>query len=514
MSPESCISSVLIQHKDQEIAPIAVGIAHCLASVIIIVVLISIITPGFLIASGFISILYFLIAKFYIRAARDLKRIESVQRSPLYQHFGETLSGMTTIRAYGDERRFLRDNLDKINAHNRPFVYLWATNRWLAFRVDFAGALVSFSAGVFVLLSVGKIDAGAAGLAMSYAVTFTENVLWFVRLYGQNEQNMNSVERVKEYMDVEQESPPVIEDKRPGADWPTDGAVEFSNYTTRYRLDLDPVLRNVNLKLQPCEKVGVVGRTGAGKSSMALALFRALEAETGQIFIDGIDIGTIGLKDLRERIMMVPQDPTLFSGTIRNNLDPFELFTDEDIFGALRRVQLISSPGPAGAAKSSTAADGSRPGTAKQENKNPFLSLSSRVAESGTNLSQGQRQLLCLARALLKSPKVLVMDEATASIDYNTDSKIQEAIRELKGQTIITIAHRLKTIVDYDRVVVLERGEVVECGPPWELLRPRAPREGEKRWFREMCETSGELDALEREAKRSYEANRLIDDEP
>lgn len=502
-----------IEAVDQEVAPIVAGVVHCFASIIIIVILISVITPGFLIASVFISILYFFIGKFYIRAARDLKRIESVERSPLYQHFGETLAGMTTIRAYGDERRFIRDNLDKINSHNRPFIYTWATNRWLAFRVDFAGALVALSAGVFIVMSVGKIDAGAAGLAMSYAVTFTENVLWFVRLYGENEQNMNSVERVKEYMDVEREAPPVIEDKRPDADWPTEGAVEFANYTTRYRIDLDPVLRNINLKLQPCEKIGVVGRTGAGKSSMALALFRALEAETGKILIDGVDIGQIGLHDLRERIMMVPQDPTLFSGTIRSNLDPFELFTDEEIFEALRRVQLVGSPGAAANGSDREHAGTSRPSTAKLENKNPFQSLSSRVAESGTNLSQGQRQLLCLARALLKKPKILVMDEATASIDYNTDAKIQEAIRELRGQTIITIAHRLKTIVDYDRVVVLDRGEIVECGAPWELLRPRDDVEGAKRWFREMCEMSGEIEALEREAKLSWDSKRLIDDE-
>jgi ABC-type multidrug transport system fused ATPase/permease subunit len=181
-----------IESVDQEIAPVALGMVHCLASVVSIVILISVITPGFLIAGVFISVIYFFIGKFYIRSSRDLKRLESVMRSPLYQQFGETLAGITTIRAYGDERRFIRDNLNRVDTQNRPFIYLWATNRWLAFRIDITGALVSFFAGVFVILSVGKIDAGAAGLSLTYAVTFTENVLWLVRLYAINEQNMNS----------------------------------------------------------------------------------------------------------------------------------------------------------------------------------------------------------------------------------------------------------------------------------------------------------------------------------
>jgi ABC-type multidrug transport system fused ATPase/permease subunit len=296
-----------IESVDQEVAPVAIGVVHCFASIVTIVILISIITPAFLIAASIISVLYFLIGRFYINSSRDLKRLESVHRSPLYQQFGETLSGMTTIRAYGDERRFIRENLAKINTQHRPFIYLWAANRWLAFRVDVVGALVAFFAGAFVILSVGRIDAGAAGLALTYAVTFTENVLWFVRLYSANEQNMNSVERVKEYLDVEQEAPATIPESKPPSNWPSRGSVEFISYTTRYRPDFDTVLKDVTFKILPGEKVGVVGRTGAGKSSMALALFRALEAEKGKILVDDVDIGLIGLQDLRENIVMVPQ---------------------------------------------------------------------------------------------------------------------------------------------------------------------------------------------------------------
>ncbi|KAF2715080.1 P-loop containing nucleoside triphosphate hydrolase protein [Pleomassaria siparia CBS 279.74] len=550
-----------IEAVDQEVAPVAIGVIHCLASIITIVILISIITPGFLIAGFFITILYTLIGRFYLGSSRDLKRLESIHRSPLYQQFGETLSGMTTIRAYGDERRFVRENLAKINTQHRPFIYLWAANRWLAFRVDVVGALVSFFAGVFVVRSVGSIDAGAAGLAMTYAVTFTENVLWFVRLYSANEQNMNSVERVKEYLDVDQEAASIVPENRPPSNWPSKGAVEFINYSTRYRTDFDLVLKNVTFRILSGEKIGIVGRTGAGKSSLALALFRALEAETGKILVDDIDIGSIGLQDLRENIVMVPQDPTLFTGTIRSNLDPFSLFTDEEIYTVLREVHLISSvststtragtpeaPGTPQAIEipNSTAAPAvpdlgvsfsaatTNPGSIlanvehihednglarvtshveeteessalQADNKNPFQNLSSPVSESGSNLSQGQRQLLCLARALLKAPKVLLMDEATASIDYATDSKIQETIREIK-KTIITIAHRLQTIIDYDKVLVLDQGSVVEFGDPWDLIRKK---DGS---FRSMCETTGELESLEREARKAFEAKGKVVD--
>ncbi|KAI5791332.1 P-loop containing nucleoside triphosphate hydrolase protein [Pyronema domesticum] len=480
-----------LEAVDQEVAPVALGMIHSLGSVIAIVILITIITPGFLFAGLFITFLYVLIGIFYLRASRDLKRIESIQRSPLYQHFGETLSGIPTIRAYGDERRFVRDNLQKIDDHNRPFFYLWACNRWLGFRVDIAGALVAFFAGAFVVLNVGKIDAGLAGLSLTYAITFTDNVLWVVRLYAINEQNMNSVERVREYIEVDQEAPEIIPDNRPPTSWPEKGAVTFTNYSTRYRPDLDLVLKGVSFSVSPGEKVGIVGRTGAGKSSLTLAMFRSLEAETGKIEIDGIDISTIGLRDLRQSITMVPQDPTLFTGTIRSNLDPFGIHTDAEIFSSLRRVQLISElPEPA-APVSGDAVDNTT-------NKNIFLDLSSPVSESGNNLSQGQRQLVCLARALLRAPKVLIMDEATAAIDYKTDLKIQETIRELDCTTI-TIAHRLRSVVDYDKICVLDQGEVKEFDHPWKLIQM------EGGIFRGMCESSDTMDQLREVAKEAWE---------
>lgn len=496
-----------LEAVDQDIAPTAIGVIACALSVVVTIVLIAAITPGFLIAAFFISLLFYFMAIFYLRASRDLKRLESVQRSPLFQQFGETLSGMTTIRAYGDQRRFIRDNLTKVNTQSRPFIYLWACNRWLAFRADFLGNMVAFFAGVFIILSIGKIDSGAAGISLSYAMTFTDSVLWLVRQYGSNEQNMNSMERIKEYLEVEQEAEAIIEDNRPPESWPDKGSVEFTNYSTRYREDLEPVLRNISLKIQAKEKVGIVGRTGAGKSSLTLALFRALEADTGDISVDGINIGTIGLQDLREKITIVPQDPTLFMGTLRTNLDPFDQFTDEEIFDGLRRVHLIGDDDRKSNPTTPVTPTIRRPedtGSTMASNKNIFLDLSTPVAESGSNLSQGQRQLLCLARAMLKNPKVLVMDEATASIDYNTDARIQETIREMTG-TVITIAHRLQTIVDYDKVLVLDKGEKVEYAHPWELIS------NEETQFYSMCESSGDLDILRKAAKKKWDEGRLLD---
>jgi len=558
-----------MQSVDLDVAPVAAGVLSSLVGAITTVILITIVTPYFLIAAFFLAGMYVAIALFYINSSRDLKRLESANRSPLYQQFGETISGITTIRAYGDETRFIRDNAGRINTHNRPFIYLWATNRWLALRVQWAGALVSFFAAMFVLLSIGKLDAGAAGVSLSYALTFNDSILWLVRLYAENEQNMNHVERVKQYLEVEQEAAARIPERAPASSWPPKGSIEFEGYTTRYRSDLDPVLKNLSVKIEGEEKVGIVGRTGAGKSSLALALFRGLEADEGKIMVDGIDVSRIGLQDLREAITIVPQDPTLFTGTVRNNLDPFGLFTDDEILDALRKVHLIGTPsttvsGMATPLPHKSPQDGTPPDqtpllhpvddpgstatdytahitnfapavvepliathdtpnlapqdiqglsvddpngltkvlTNTRENANIFYNLSSPIAESGTNLSQGQRQLLCLARALLKNPRILVMDEATASIDYATDAKIQETLREVKGSTLITIAHRLKTIIDYDKVMVLDKGEVAEFGAPWDLI------ENEGGDFRGLCESSGELDTLLEAAARAKSAKR------
>lgn len=471
-----------IEAVDQDLAPVATGVAHCVLATIATTLLIAFITPGFLFAGVFIAIMYWAIGVFYIASSRDLKRIDSITKSPVYQHFGETLSGIPTIRAYGIGEKFINDNLAKIDDNNRPFFYLWVSNRWLSFRIDFAGSFVSFAAASMVMLSVGRIDAGLAGLSLSYAIAFSENVLWIVRLYAILEMNMNSVERIQEYMEVEKEAAPIIQDSRPPVNWPSKGEIEVENLSLRYAPELPLVIKNVTFKVDSYNKIGVVGRTGAGKSTIITAFFRFLEADTGSIKVDGLDISTIGLRDLRQSIAIIPQDPTLFIGTIRSNLDPFGQYSDESIFEALRRVHLIKS----GESSQSSVKSGE-----DEENINQFKNLESPVTEGGANLSQGQRQLICLARSLLKSPKLLLLDEATASIDYETDAQIQKTIRdEFNETTILTIAHRLRSIADYDKILVMDAGKAVEYDHPHKLLSDQSTI------FYSMCANSGELDAL------------------
>jgi len=305
-------------------------------------------------------------------------------------------------------------------------------------------------------------------------------------------------------VNVEQEPQAIASTVTLPEDWPAKGVVDFIDYSTRYRPSLDPVLKHVNVHINPLEKVGIVGRTGAGKSSLALALLRVLEAQNGSILIDGINISSIALNDLRQAVTLVPQDPTLFSGTLRFNLDPFELSTDAELFNALQRVQLIgpsNTDTPEVSGPRIVRSDGDEQGgnsTSTGATTTFFTNLASVLVDSGANMSQGQRQLLCLARAMLRGSKIIIMDEATASIDYSTDLKIQKALDAIVA-TNITIAHRLQTIINFDKVLVLDHGEVKQFGSPFQLLQDT------KGLFRAMCETNGNLDDLERLAKNSWE---------
>jgi ABC-type multidrug transport system fused ATPase/permease subunit len=265
----------------------------------------------------------------------------------------------------------------------------------------------------------------------------------------------------------------------------------------RYAAELDPVLKGLNFSVKPQEKIGVVGRTGSGKSTLALSFFRFVEATRGSIVIDGIDIKDLGTEDLRSNLTIIPQDPTLFSGSLRSNMDPFDQFTDDDIFTALRRVQLLPSED-----LNSIASDS----TLDKVNANVFKDLEISVTEGGKNFSQGQRQLLCLARALLKRSRIVLMDEATASVDFETDAKIQTTIRqEFTNSTLLCIAHRLRTVIDYDRVLVLDQGHVVEYDTPYNLIQG-----GGKGVFKSMCEQSGEMEIL---LKMATESNNNKDSE-
>lgn len=484
-----------VEAVDQELTPFAEGAFMCLVQCISTLVLITIITPKFLVVAFVISFLYYLVGYFYITLSRELKRFESVTKSPIHQHFSESLNGVATIRAYGIESRFMRQNIEAIDKNNAPFFYLWVANRWLSFRIDAVGSLVMFFAGSFVLLSIGKIDAGLAGLSLSYAIAFSESALWIVRFYANIEMNMNSFERLQEYLEVEQEAPYDIPETEPPASWPETGRINVKDLSLRYAPELPRVIRNVTFDVEPNHKVGIVGRTGAGKSTIITAFFRFLDADSGSIEIDGVDISTIGLRNLRQAITIIPQDPTLFSGTIRSNLDPFTQYSDESMFEALKRVNLI---GPTEMLTSENPVDLIASAN-DNENQNKFLNLDSTIAEGGGNLSQGERQLVCLARSLLKNPKIILLDEATSSIDYKSDAMIQQTIRqEFGNSTILTIAHRLRTIIDYDKILVMDAGQVVEYDNPYVLIADKSTV------FYSMCENSGELDTLTKVAKEAY----------
>jgi len=261
------------------------------------------------------------------------------------------------------------------------------------------------------------------------------------------ETNLIAVERCTEYSELEMEAPPHT-DYKPDPDWPSKGAIEFQDLSLRYREDLPLILKGVSCKINPREKIGVVGRTGAGKSSLMLALFRLVEPSQGTVLIDDVDITEIGLDDLRSKLAIIPQDPTLFTGTIRSNLDPFNHYSDEELWEVLSAVHI------------------------KDQVEHMPLQLQSTVAEFGENLSVGTRQLMCLARAILRKSRILVMDEATASVDFETDALIQKTIRkEFKDVTVLTIAHRIHTIMDSDRVLVLDAGQIAEFESPQVLLQ-------------------------------------------
>lgn len=306
--------------------------------------------------------------------------------------------------------------------------------------------LIVLFASLFAILGQQE-NAALVGLSITYALQITQSMTYLVNSISLLESNIVSVERVKEYVDSEHEADWTVDKTTPNKSWPENGDVEFIDYKVRYREGLDLVLRGINFKVNGGEKIGIVGRTGAGKSSLTLALFRIIEAAGGKITIDGIDISILGLHALRSRLTIIPQDPVLFSGSLRRNLDPFETKKDEEIWKALELAHLKTF------AKTLTAG------------------LNHEISEGGENLSVGQRQLVCLARALLRKTKVLILDEATAAIDLETDELIQNTIRtEFKDCTVLTIAHRLNTIMDSDRVIVLDKGEISEYASPSDLL--------------------------------------------
>lgn len=440
---------------DNEISEQLRLVSYTLSSIIGIVVLCIVYLPWFAIAVPFITFIFVSTANYYQASSREIKRIESVQRSFVYSVFGEILNGLETIKIFKADNHFLETleyRIDRMNEAN----FLTSTNqRWLAVMLNLIASVFTLIITMLCVCSVFNIRASSVGLLLSYVIQITSQLSQLMRAITQVENQMTSVERVNHYaMYLDQEAAYIKNSPDPA--WPQKGLIQFKNASMRYRPGMPLVLKSLNLDVAPQEKIGICGRTGAGKSSIMTALFRLAELEEGLIEIDGVDVSFIGLKDLRSKLSIIPQDPVLFKGSIRSNLDPFSESTDTAILEALRKVGLTDAK----------------------------FNLNHIVEDNGGNYSLGEKQLISFARALVKESRILVLDEATSSIDYQTDKLIQDTIaREFDQCTILCIAHRLKTIINYDRILVLDNGSIAELDTPINLFN----RNG---IFREMCNKS------------------------
>ncbi|KAF9115491.1 Multidrug resistance-associated protein 1 [Mortierella sp. AM989] len=476
---------------DSQIPDSLPGLLSFIFTTLSIILVVGYSTPLFLIAVPPLAIVFIIIQSYYVKTSGQLKRLQSVSKSPLYQHFSESLAGVSTIRCQsGLVSQFVIENEKRSDNIVQSTNLFLLTNRWLTVRIQTLCATTIFLAASLAVLNADKLDPSLVGLALSYALNLTNIVAILVRNLSDVQNQFVSVERIKEYTRKPVEAPAKTGVEVPES-WPTQGKVVFKGFSARYREGLDLCIKDASLMIEPQEKIGIVGRTGAGKSSLALALFRIIEAADsywarasdlsasehpiaeeypthangGSIEIDGIDISTLGLQDLRRHLSIIPQEPTLFAGSVRDNLDPLHDLQDADLWEALDRAHLKDYI--------SSLAGG----------------LSFEVAQNGENFSLGQRSLICLARALLHKSKVLVLDEATAAVDVETDELIQKTIRkEFKDRTILTIAHRIKTVMDSDKILVLENGQVKEFDAPKELIKKK-----EGSLFYKLAEKAGEI---------------------
>lgn len=419
----------------------------------------------FAIALGPLLLMFIFSASYYRSSAREIKRHESVLRSTVFARFGEAVTGVATIRAYGLQKQFASSVNAALDTMDSAYFLTFANQRWLSIRLDVIGNSLVFVTGLLVVTSRFSVNPSIGGLVLSYILSVVGMIQFSVRQLAEVENNMNSTERIHYYgTEIEQEPPLHMGSVRPS--WPEHGEIVFDEVQMRYRPGLPLVLQGMSMHVKPGERIGIVGRTGAGKSSIMTALFRLVELSSGSIKIDGQDISEIGLNDLRSKLAIIPQDPTLFRGTVRSNLDPFQQKTDLELWSALRQADLVSQD-------------------AQIDDKGQRIHLDSVVEEEGLNFSLGQRQLMALARALVRGSQIIVCDEATSSVDMETDQKIQKTIQQgFKGKTLLCIAHRLKTIINYDRICVMDQGRIAELDVPINLYDSNGI-------FRSMCDRSG-----------------------
>lgn len=447
--------------------------------------------PWFAIAIPFLGMIFVSIANYYQASAREIKRLEAIQRSFVYNNFNETLSGMSTIKAYRATDRFLEKNNYLIDKMNEAYYVTIANQRWLAIHMDFLACLFALLIALLCVNRVFDINASSVGLIVSYVFQIAGQLSMLIRTYTQVENEMNSAERLYSYAtNLPEEAPYIITENTPPPNWPDKGVIDFDHASLAYRPGLPLVLKDVTFETKPMEKIGICGRTGAGKSSIMTALYRLSELQSGKIIIDGIDISKLGLKDLRSKLSIIPQDPVLFRGTIRKNLDPFHEHSDDKLWDALRRTGLIEESRLDIIKKQiRPTEDITTIGNNNNDSSNEItlhkFHLDQTVEDEGSNFSLGERQLIAFARALVRDSKILILDEATSSVDYETDSKIQHTIiKEFKDCTILCIAHRLKTIINYDRILVLDKGEIKEFDTPWNLFNLK------NSIFQQMCNRS------------------------
>ncbi|XP_034942593.1 probable multidrug resistance-associated protein lethal(2)03659 [Chelonus insularis] len=447
---------------DEQLPKALLDSGQIIALMVASLIIVCVVNPFFLIAILIIVFIFYWLRKIYLKTSKNVKRLEGMMRSPVFTHLNTTINGLRTIRACGAQNVLTAEFDILQDRHTSSWYMFLATSIAFAFASDiFCFLFITAITFSFLLFDFG-ISGAEVGLAISTVLAITRKIQFGMRQGAEVTNQMMSVERVLEYslLPPEEniaEDKPTKKDKKKGLqvtsktvhapeNWPTEGCIKFQNVFMRYSEEEQPVLKGLELVIKPREKVGIVGRTGAGKSSLISALFRLAKVE-GVIDIDGVDTGSIYLEELRKKISIIPQDPVLFSGTLRKNLDPFNEFQDSLLWAALEEVELKEA---------FTGSNG----------------LESRVFDRGTNFSAGQRQLVCLARAILRNNKILMLDEATANVDPHTDGLIQRTIRKkFANCTVLTVAHRLNTIMDSDKVLVMEKGRMVEFDHPYILLK-------------------------------------------